>query len=60
MPIQGYECRRCGFLFEDWKPFDPGEVYVVRCPKCGGTDVKESEAAKEYLELVRDMGRTGG
>lgn len=60
MPIQGYQCNRCGFLFEDWKPLDPAEVVTPRCPKCEGTDVKESEEARAYLELVREMGRTGG
>lgn len=60
MPIQGFECNKCRANFEDLMPADPNEEIKIECPMCGSTDVKESEAAKELLDLIKDMGRTGG
>lgn len=58
MDIQGYECNECGNSFEEVEQADSESK--IKCPSCGSTDTKQSDAASEFLELVRDMGRTGG
>ena len=60
MPIEGFECKMCRANFEDFLPLDPNEPVEIRCPRCGSAEVVQSEAAKEFLELVRDIGSTGG
>ncbi|MFO8102002.1 MAG: zinc ribbon domain-containing protein [Dehalococcoidia bacterium] len=59
MALQGYECNRCKASFEEIKPSQYLD-YEIKCPYCGSTDVTESDAAAEYLELIREYGRTGG
>ena len=55
MNIQGYECNQCKTSFEDLqsKP-------EVKCPQCGSSDIRQSDAASELLELLQEMGSTGG
>ncbi len=54
--LQGYECNQCKLSFEEVEPCSS----QVKCPSCGSTDVTASEAASELLELIQEMGRTGG
>lgn len=58
MDIQGYECKECGNSFEEIERADSESK--IQCPSCGSTNAEQSDAASEFLELVRDMGRTGG
>lgn len=58
--IEGFICNNCRANFEDVVTDNPNEVPEITCPKCGSNDVTQSDAAKEFLELVRDMGSTGG
>lgn len=60
MHIQGYECNKCRANFEDIASDAPSDVIEIKCHQCGDTDVSQSEAASEFLELIREMGRTGG
>lgn len=60
MAIQGYECNSCRTNFEDIMPHDNEEAVEIKCPQCSSTDVVQSETASEFLELLQDMGRTGG
>lgn len=60
MPLQGFECKGCGVSFEDQKPESPEQENEIKCPQCGGKDVVQSETASELLELISDMGSTGG
>ncbi len=55
MNIQGYECNQCKTSFEDLesKP-------EIKCPQCGSADIRQSDTASEFLELLQEMGRTGG
>ncbi len=59
MELQGYVCNQCKANFEEIKP-SRNLHYEIKCPYCGSTDVTESDAAAEYLELIREFGRTGG
>ena len=54
--LQGYECNQCQHNFEEVEPCQS----TVKCPSCGSADVTASEAASELLELIQEMGRTGG
>jgi len=54
--LQGYECNQCHRAFEEVEPCE----FEVKCPACGSTDVTASAAASELLELIQEMGRTGG
>ena len=54
--LQGYECNHCHRAFEE---VDPCE-FEVKCPACNSKDVTASNAASELLELIQEMGRTGG
>lgn len=60
MPMQGFECNKCGVSFEDMIPENPEQEVEIKCPQCGGKDVVQSETASEFLELLNEMGRTGG
>lgn len=60
MHMEAFECHKCGANFEDLMADNPGDVVGVACPVCGSADVVPSEAAREFLDLVRDIGSTGG
>lgn len=60
MPIQGFECQSCRTFFEDWLPDNTADHAEIRCPKCASTEVISSDEASEFLELLQEMGRTGG
>jgi len=60
MSIQGFQCQSCRTFFEDWLPDDVGEVVEIKCPQCASTEVVRSDEASEFLELLQEMGRTGG
>lgn len=55
MELQGYKCNQCGLGFEeiDTKP-------DITCIECGSSDIQQSDKVSEFLELIREMGRTGG
>ena len=55
MNIQGHKCNQCNTGFEEVesKP-------EIKCPQCGSNDIRQSEIASEFLELLQEMGRTGG
>ena len=55
MSLQGYECNQCKANFEE---VDSKEE--VKCPQCGSSEVVQSDAASEFLELLAEFGRTGG
>ncbi len=59
MKTQGFKCNACGTGFEDVMPED-SQNGEVKCPHCSGTDVSESEEVLKFLELVDELGRTGG
>ncbi len=58
MELTGYECNQCNHNFED-RDQCCDEV-EIKCPSCGSIDVEQSDAASEFIELVQEMGRTGG
>jgi DNA-directed RNA polymerase subunit RPC12/RpoP len=60
MKVTGYKCNGCKGGFEDVMSTNPDEKVEVKCPVCGSTDVEQSDTVSEFLELVRDMGSTGG
>lgn len=60
MQLTGYECNQCQTHFEDVIATEPHEQVETKCPKCNSQDVTQSEAVSEFLELIREMGRTGG
>ncbi len=60
MHIQGFECNQCQFNFEAAVPNDSEVTIEIRCPQCDSTDVRQSDAASEFLELIREIGSTGG
>ena len=55
MKLQGYKCNQCGHLFEE---VDSKQDVV--CIECGSHHVEKNDAVSELLELVREIGRTGG
>ncbi len=60
MSLQGYECNQCKNNFEEAEQNCAETSREIKCPSCGSTDIKPSEAAAEFLELINDMGSTGG
>ena len=59
MKTMGFKCNACGTGFEEVVPEDPNAP-AIKCPGCGSDDVTESETVLEFLELIQEMGRTGG
>ena len=55
MELKGYKCNQCGFGFEE-----ADAKTDVTCIECGSADVEQSDKVSEFLELIREMGRTGG
>jgi anaerobic ribonucleoside-triphosphate reductase len=55
MGMLGYRCNACGNGFEevDTKP-------DIVCIECGSDDIEQSDKVSEFLELIREMGWTGG
>ncbi|MFO8009995.1 MAG: hypothetical protein R6U89_04185 [Dehalococcoidia bacterium] len=53
-----YECKQCKTSFE--QPVSCGCGNPVKCPECGSTDTEISGSFEELLQLLEDMGRTGG
>ena len=50
MPIYEYECQKCGEKFEDY--VSPGaEDNIMKCPKCGGDQVKRATLSKDNEEI---------
>jgi len=60
MSLQGYECNQCKSNFEEAEQNCSETSREIKCPSCGSTDITPSEAAAELLELINEMGRTGG
>ncbi len=60
MQLTGYKCNECKGGFEDVMATNPDEKVDVKCSLCGSADVEQSDQVSEFMELVRDMGRTGG
>ena len=60
MVIAGYKCKECKGGFEDMMSTDPEESVEIKCPFCGSMDVEQSDEVSEFLELIQEMGSTGG
>ena len=60
MNLQGYKCNQCGTGFEDLSQDDSNRSGEIKCPQCSSLEVTESESVSEFLELLEEMGRTGG
>lgn len=59
METQGYQCNACGAGFEDAVP-EACSRPEIKCPRCGSRDIHPSDEMLELLELIEEMGRTGG